>query len=327
MRMKQGLFADAARFLLLGALIVVIVVFGLVNPAFLSATNIMDILRTSSIILLMACGSILIWSTGEINFAVGAQLTLGGAVLGKLMSVLDPSFYPLGIVIALIAVGLTGLIAGVFVINLGVPSFIATLAISLSIDATNIVLTQNTTLFSSNWGSVYTILGQGYVFGIIPLPAVICLALAVGTHLFMNRTRTGNYIYAIGGNQTASRQVGVNVSKIKYIAFVLGSVLIGFAGILQTSINNNVLLTSGTDLLMPSICATVLGATFLTLGKYNVVGSAVAAVLIITLQNGVISCGGAFYMKDIVQGLVLLVAVGVIALVRKGALPSVKFES
>ena len=327
MRVKSNYIQEASRYFLGVALVLVAIVFGIINPRFLSLTNIMDILRTGSVIGLMACGSVLIWSTGEINFAVGAQLTLGSAVLGRLMHVMAPELYPLGVLLTLLVVGLTGIIACVFVVNLGVPSFIATLALSLSLDATNLILTDNTTFFSRNWGKIYTAMGQGFLFKVVPMPVVICLIIAFVTSMFLNRTRTGNYIFAVGGNATASRQVGVRVERIKYLAYFLGSVLIGMAGVLQTSINNNVILTSGTDLQMPSICATVLGATILTPGKYNIPGALVASILIITLQNGVISVGGSFYMKDIVQGAVLLVAVGIMATVRRGGLPSVKFES
>ena len=100
-------------------------------------------------------------------------------------------------------------------------------------------------------------------------------------------------------------------------AFVISSVLCGFAGMLAASYNNSVSLTMGAELMLPAIAATMLSATFLQIGKYNVPGTVLAAILMIVIQNGVISAGYPIYVKDIVQGILLTVAVAAIAIIKK----------
>ena len=108
---------------------------------------------------------------------------------------------------------------------------------------------------------------------------------------------------------------------------MISSVLCGFAGMIAASYNNSVSLTMGAELMLPAIAATMLSATFLQIGKYNVPGTVLAAILMIVIQNGVISAGYPIYVKDIVQGILLTVAVAAIAIIKEDGLPSVKLDN
>lgn len=315
------------KWFLLFALVASAFIFGIIQPRFFNTNNIMEMLRTSSVVGIMALGGILCWSTGDSDFAIGSRCSLGAAVAGAMMVVCDPSLYPVAIVLAVMAGLLSGWLTGVCVVNIGIPSFIATLGISEVINGFVKIMTNDTTLYSANWGSTFIAMGQGYVFGIIPIPVVIFLVLSVIVMVFLLHTRTGHYIYAIGANKTASLQVGVPVNRIKRLAFTLCGGLSAFAGVILASQINSVKLTMGTDLKMPAIVTTILSAAFLTPGRYNVPGAIVAAVLMTMVQNGVITCGGSFYTKDVIQGVILLVALAFIAVVREDGLPDVTFES
>ena len=129
---------------------------------------------------------------------------------------------------------------------------------------------------------------------------------------------------AVGNNQTCCRQVGINVRKIKIIAFIICSLVCGFAGIMAASKTSNVMSTLGSGIMMDAMASAMLGATFLRPGRYNIQGTVVAALLTAIISNGITFCGYPDYIQNIVNGIILLIAVGYIAMTRKEGLPSVK---
>lgn len=328
--MKKESFITArnvmAKYFLLIAIALSIVLFGTLNPVFLNFNNLMDIARTTSVVALLACGMTLIFSTGDMNLALGAQLTFAGAVLARIMSVLSPGFYPVGLLAAIAAGMLSGAVVCIFTVKLHVPAFIVTLGLSTLLNGMNKLLTNNTTFYSKNWGANYTVLGQGMLLKMIPVPVIVCFVLVVVVHIFYERTKLGRYIFAIGANATASRQVGVNVGFVKCMAFVIAGALAGCSGILETSITKYAVITMGADMQLPAICAAALSATFLKPGEYNIPGTVVAAFLMILIQNGVVTAGGAYFWKDIIQGILLTIAVAIIATIRSEGLPTVSLD-
>ena len=103
--------------------------------------------------------------------------------------------------------------------------------------------------------------------------------------------------------------------------------MIAIGGIILGSYSYSVSLTVGQDYQMPAIVAVMLGATFLTPGKYNIIGTVIGAILFTCIQNGIIGMGAPFYIRDAVQGLVLMLAIGTISLTREGGLSKVTFEN
>lgn len=323
--LKHSSVQNLLKYFLLIMLIFVTVAFGILQPAFYNITNIMDILRTAGVIGIMALGCMLVMSTGELNWAMGAQFTMAAGIVGRLMATASPKMYVPAILLACAAAVVTGLLTGVFVIEIGVPSFIASLAMETVLMGVNKLLADNGTYYAPTWGDYFTKIGQGYLFNVIPMPVVIFLILAIIIHVFYEHTSTGRHFCAVGANVVASKQVGLNVNRLKYLAFALGALMCAFAGIIQSSISKNVALSAGSELLMPALCTTMLGATFLKPGKYNIPGTVVAAILMILIENGVVSAGGSFYVKDLIQGAICIVAVGIIAVVRTEGLPKVSF--
>ena len=327
-KMKNSkLLQNIARFFLLFAIIICTIIFYSIQPRFLSSFNVLEMLRTSSVIGILALGGLIIWSTGDADFAIGSRCSLGAAVFGCFLAAFNPNLIPLAMALSVIVGMFGGWLTSLLVIDLGIPAFIATLGISEVINGIVKLMTNDTTLFSANWTEGFIVLGQGFVFNLIPIPIVVFLCLAIIVHIFMEHTKLGHYIFAIGANKTASLQVGVPVNRIKRIAYIIGGGLMSFAGVVLASEIKAVKLTMGTDLKMPAIATTILGAAFLKPGKYNVPGVVVSAVLMTMIQNGIITCGGSFYTKNVVHGVILLIALTFIALVRPDGLPDVTFES
>lgn len=323
--MKHPVVQNLLKYFLLITLVLVSAIFGILEPAFYNLNNIMDILRTASVIGIMALGCMIVMSTGELNWCMGAQFTMAAGIMGRIMAKAPSGMYVPAILIALLLTVLTGLLTGFFVIKVGVPSFIASLAMETVMTGVNKLLCDGGTYFAPTWGSYFTAVGRGFLFDVIPLPVIVMLVLSIVCHFFYEKTPIGRHLCAVGANETASKQVGLNTGKLKYLAFALSALLCGVAGIIQSSISMNVALSAGSELLMPALCTTMLGATFLKPGKYNVPGTAVAAILMILIQNGVVSAGGSFYVKNLIQGAICIVAVGIVAMVRTEGLPKVSF--
>ena len=313
------------KYFLLFATIFVILIFGLIQPKIFDIDNLMDILRTSSVIGMMAVGLSIVMSCKEIDFAVGAEASFVAVIVGKLLE--SPSFdsYLIALFIGMIAIALIGFVNSILVIRVGIPSFIATLGISALIKGLLKFLTDSGTLFSYNWPNSFTFLGQGYLLNIIPIPIIVYGIIALAVIYFTDKTKTGRYIYAIGANPVACTNVGINVKSEKTIAFILCALVCGFSGVVQSSTLNSASYYMGDQNLLNSISTMMLGATFLKPGMFNVPGTVVASILMAVIANVVIMLGATFYMKDIVQGGILLLSIGIIAKIRKEGLPSISF--
>ncbi len=325
-RKKKGVKEQLSRVFLFIALIVIAGIFQAVQTRFLMVNNIMNLLATSSIIGVLALGNMILMSAGEMSFSIGAQCTVIGAVFGKLLAGETSNNLFLAFVLSVAASAAIGLFLAFCTVKIGVPTFVCTLAVATVIDGCTQLLNDGTTLFSKFWPAGFNLM-QMKIGRLVPVAVIVFLCLAVITHVVYEKTRFGRHMYAIGSNPTAANNSGISVTRMRVWAFVISSVFFGFAGMIAASYNNSVSLTMGSELMLPAIAATMLSATFLQIGKYNVPGTVLAAILMIVIQNGVISAGYPIYVKDIVQGALLTVAVAAIAMIKEDGLPSVKLDS
>ncbi len=312
-----------AKYFLLIADVLLLLFFGIMQPGFWQVSNLMDIVSTAALVGVMGMGASIVMMVGGMNFGVGAEATLTATMLGWMLGKGVVHSYVLGIFIALLLIAFMGVIDSYFGVILGVPAFIATLAISKVNDGIVTYLTESKTMFYSNWPASFKYLGQARL-GPMPVMALVFIVLAVVLWFIMDKTRLGTYIQAVGNNPNCCKQVGINVRRIKIIAFIMCSVVCGFAGILSASKTNNVMFTLGSGIMMDAMASAMLGATFLRPGRYNVQGTVVAALLTAIITNGITFCGYPDYIKDIINGIILIIAVGYIAMTRKEGLPSVK---
>lgn len=320
---KGNTIDTVAKYFLLLADLILLLFFGLMQPGFWQISNLMDIVATAALVGVMGMGASIVMMVGSMNFGVGAEATLTATMLGWMLGKGFIHSYVLGILIALLLIAFMGVIDSYFGVVLGVPAFIATLAISKINDGVVTYLTESKTMFYSNWPDSFKYLGQARL-GPVPVMALVFLVLAFILWFIMDKTKLGTYIQAVGNNSNCCKQVGINVRRIKIIAFIMCSVICGFAGILSASKTNNVMFTLGSGIMMNAMASAMLGATFLRPGRYNIQGTVVAALLTAIISNGITFCGYPDYIKDIINGIILIIAVGYIAMTRKEGLPSVK---
>lgn len=320
----QGKKINIGNYSLLFATVLVAILIGIGNPQFFQVANIMEILKTASIVGLMSLGALFPYASGEIDFSLGAQLSLSAVVVGRLM---DAEFaggnYFVCVMIAIACSVIMGFCNSQLIVRLKMPSFVATYGLATAVSGVLIYFTDNTYYFSSNWSDSFTAIGRTYLAGVIPLAALVFIIMAGVVWMLVDKTRTGRYIFAVGANASACNNVGISVKKEKMIAFMLCGVLCGIAGIVNSSIAGNVTATMGDDNLMNATAAIYLGATFWKPGVFNVPGTVIAAILMAVISNGIVMLGASFYMRDVILGAILIISVGIIAVIRKEALPEV----
>lgn len=289
----------------LAALLALVVFFSVRAEAFLTAANLTLISGQAGILLLASLGATLVIVAGSVDLSVGSIALLTGAVVASLIS--DGFGNP--ILVLLIAVGVgaaIGLLNGLVFAYGRVPSFIATLGTLSLFAGIGLTILQGSTINFTNQGIRDLAIGQ--VIPNIQNAALLALLALAVVWFFARRTRFGLYVYAIGGNEKVVELAGVKTRRIKVLILVVSGITAGVAGLLLTAQLGAAGPTLGSQILLDSVAAIVIGGTALS-GGVGGVGRTVLGVLILTvLSNGLNQVGAADYTQTIIKGLVIIVA-------------------
>ena len=252
-----------------------------------------------------AVGMTCVILTSGIDLSVGSVMAITNVVGSMLMVNAGMPILP-AVVITLIIAACIGLINGLLVAYVGVPALITTLAMMTILRGLSFVLCRGMPV----WGlpESFKALGQGYV-GPIPIPVIVMLLIFIIGWIFLNRTKTGRYIYGLGGNKEAVRLSGVNTARIQTLVFVISSFLTGIAGIIMLSRINTGQPKIGTGYEMDAITAVVLGGVSIMGGEGSLFGVLIGVLITGVLSNGMILIDVSEYSQQITKGIVLLLAV------------------
>jgi len=286
--------------------IAIVIVFSILSPrSFATVDNLINITRQISLLVIIATGATLVMSVGEFDLSIGAMASLGGVAAAQLAV----QGYPIVIAFAipLAAAALIGFFSGWIVTRFRVLSFITTLAMGTVIGGLNFRLTGGATVFQ-NIPEGFRFIGQKLTAG-IPLLSFVMIAVAIIFWYIMTHTAFGRKLYAIGGNESASRVAGVNVRRNKNIAFALCSVLAAFTGMLLASRLGSAHPTGGEGLFLTAYAAVFLGMTCFKNGVPNIWGTFVGAAILGVLANGLTILQVPSYMQDVITGGIIIAAV------------------
>ncbi|WP_411247116.1 ABC transporter permease subunit [Shouchella clausii] len=287
-------------------LFLIILIISILNPGFLTAPNLLNVLRQVSINALIAFGMTFVILTGGIDLSVGAILAFSGAVTATLLSSgMDPI---LAILIGLLVGAALGAINGIIIAKGKVAPFIATLATMTIYRGATLMFTDGRPVSNLGDSTLFQMLGGGYFFG-IPMPAITMMISFVILYLILKKTTFGRRVYAVGGNEEASILSGIKVDRIKIYVYSLTGFLAAIAGVILTSRLNSAQPTAGTMYELDAIAAVVLGGTSLTGGKGWIVGTLIGALIIGVLNNGLNLLGVSSFFQQVVKGSVILLAV------------------
>lgn len=304
---------------IVGAIIVFLVLFILFSlscPSFLSFDNIVGTLRQVSILVIVSLGLTFVIIAGQIDLSVGSAVGLAGVVSGLLISKLNFSV-EMGILMAVVVGGILGLLNGLTVTYLKIPSLIATLGTMTIIRGITFIVSDGKPIYALPEKFLY--LGRGYV-GIIPFPLIIMAVLVVLFYIIQRTTRFSVYMYAIGGNRIASRLSGINDRKYINLIFLFSGMLTGLAGVMLASRLGCGLPTAGVGFEMSVITAVLIGGTSINGGVGSLQGTLLGCLIIGFLQNGLVLLNIHSYYQMLINGLILLIAVGMDTARNKAAL-------
>lgn len=310
------------RYGVLWATIILYIVFAAIEGRFFSTQNVFNIIRMASIIGMLAIGLTLYVCVGEFDISFAAIATLSN-VLNILLLMHGYSLYfSWGVCLGL---GVLIQAANAFsVLVVGIPSFIATIGMMGILTGISRYFTNGTTIYASTYPEGFEWLGRTMILGVIPSPVVSFVIVGILGVVFLEFSRRGRYTYAVGGNAEAATHVGINVKKVKLLTFLISGFIAGLAGIVMASLFGSGNPTQGEGFLLPAIIATFLGAVFLRDGLPNARGTIVAALLLAVLENGFVMTDVPYYMKEVVQGAVLIGSVAMVSLLKGKAIPPVK---
>ncbi len=287
--------------------IAVFIFFSIASDAFLTQHNLMNVIRQVSMLGITAVGMTCVILTSGIDLTVGSILGLTGTVCAKLM--VEASMYPaVAVVLALVFACLCGALSAFLITTVRIPPLIATLGLMGTLRGAVYILSGGLPVYG--FTKAFKVIGQGYL-GPVPVPAIIMVLIFIVGHLFINKSKYGRYIYGIGGNEEAVRLSGVNVAAMKYLSYMFSAFCAGVAGIVMLSRLFSAQPTTGSGFEMSVVTAVVLGGISIAGGEGKL-GGVVAGVMIIgILTNGMILLNIDSYWQMVVQGVVLLIAVGV----------------
>jgi ribose transport system permease protein len=288
------------------ALLLLCLIFTITSPHFLTTENIFSTIRSVSFVAILAMGETFAIITGGIDLSVGSLLGFCGCLSALLIHVGWPWLCALAA--GLGAGALLGCVNGQLITRLKLPPFIVTLGMYSMARGLTFVITKGWPV--SGLPPAYMQLGQGY-WWVIPLPVIFMILTALLSGLFLNYTRTGRQIFAIGGNETAAILSGVPVQKVKVIVYSTSGLLAALAGILLVARLGVAQPTSGVGFELDAIAAAVIGGTSLMGGKGTIIGLLIGAAIMGVLRNGLILLGLSAFWQQFAIGLVIILAVAI----------------
>ncbi|HEK1801382.1 TPA: ribose ABC transporter permease [Proteus mirabilis] len=290
------------------ALLLLIVVVSTLSPNFFTLNNIFNILQQTSVNAIMAVGMTLVILTSGIDLSVGSLLALTGAVAA---SMVGADVNALVAVVGALALGAAiGGVTGVIIAKGKVQAFIATLVMMLLLRGVTRVYTDGSPIntgFSDN-ADLFSWFGIGRPFG-IPTPIWLMMIVFLSAWYVLHHTRLGRYIYALGGNEAATRLSGISVDKIKIIVYALCGLLAALASVIEVARLSSAQPMAGNGYELDAIAAVVLGGTSLAGGKGRIMGTLIGALILGFLNNALNLLGISSNSQMIVKAVVILLAV------------------
>lgn len=304
----QRTFDLARQYLGVGStFLLVVLFFSITQPVFFTWENILNVLRSNSVLLLAALGMTFVILGGGFDLSIGSLAALAGVALAIQLQ----AGIPVGIAVIstlagcfLLGFALNGLLIG----RLGFNFFVVTLATLSILRGAALLLSNGLSASTFEWPLVQ-FLGDGNLAG-VPVPAVITLVFYVLAYVVLRNTQFGRMVYAVGGNAEAARLSGIDVPLVRALLYGISGLMAGVAGIVLTGrLTSSQPVTGAIGLELSAAAAVLLGGTSFTGGVGGVVGTVIGALYIGVLQNGLSIAGVPSFWQNVATGLILLLAV------------------
>ncbi|HVO39179.1 MAG TPA: ABC transporter permease [Spirochaetia bacterium] len=298
-----------------------ILFFGVVTKSFLSPGNLINILRSISIVTVIAIGVSLSLSVGGFDLSVGSVASLADAVVISLFI-----WYGRGTVVSIVVAVAVCLVVGGFnaflIVRVRIPDMLATLA--------TMFIFQGVAMTYTNGGSITAnmmmpdgstaagkLTGAFSAIGQVPAIILIMIVVVIVVQIYLSSTKHGRYMYVVGGNMEAARLSGIPLGRYRTAAYLISSAFAALGGIMLASRIGSSQVNAGSAYLMDAVAAAYIGFSLGGSGKPNAVGTFIGAVLIGILQNGLVMVSVPYYAMDIIKGAVLALALALTYIRKK----------
>jgi ribose transport system permease protein len=311
----QKITKTLLKFQSLIALFLMVVAMSFLSDKFLSIDNGWNVMRQISVNVCLSVGMTLVILSDGIDLSVGSILAFSGAVAaGLIKQGLEVPFFNLyvgftflGAALSALAVGgILGYFNGFVITRFKVPPFVATLAMLTIARGLTMLWTGGFPI--TGLGDTFAFIGTGWFLG-IPMPVWISACIVMLAMVMVSKTRFGRHIYAVGGNEKASRLSGLNVKKIRIMVYTIAGILSAAGGLIVTSRLDSAQPNAGFGYELDSIAAVVIGGTSLSGGKGSVFGTVQGALIIGVLNNGLVLLNVSPFWQQVIKGMVILAAV------------------
>lgn len=290
-------------------LLALIVIVAVLCPSFLTPANILSILLAVCIYGVMACGTIFPLLNGGIDLSIGSVAALSGSVMVLVTLMFDSTAggTVLGILLGLAAGGACGLVNGLVSYYFAIPAFVVTLAMkNIVLGIAQHITGQNTIicLYSDlvNW------IGTGRILGVQFLIILFVIVFLIAWFI-LNRSKFGRYTYATGGNETATRYSGINSRRVGIGAYVISGFTAALSGIMLSCFNRQAVATQASGYDGNVLVMLVVGGVSMAGGEGNITGVLFGMLLIGIINNAMILLGIDSIYQDMVQGILIVIAV------------------
>ncbi|BCL74406.1 hypothetical protein JHS3_01420 [Jeongeupia sp. HS-3] len=297
-------FSLSPVFFPLIGLVLVCIAMAATTEHFFDPDNLVNIARQVSVNAIIAVGMTCAILSGGIDLSVGAVMALAGTLMAGLMVAGMP---PEAAIVIGLGVGLVfGVANGFFVAYAGMPPIIVTLATMGIARGLALIYTGGYPIDGlPDW---FAFFGSGHVLG-IQAPVLIMALVFVAAYVLLDHTPVGRYIYAIGGNEEATRLSGVRVPRYKLLVYGLSGLTASIAGLVLTSRLMSGQPNAGVSFELDAIAAVVMGGTAISGGRGSIVGTLIGAVMLGVLNNGLNMMGVSPYVQNIIKGVIILLAI------------------
>jgi ribose transport system permease protein len=300
-RRLSQLWQSLGMAIVLLALCIIMAIFA---PHFFTFRNIINVARQVSINAILAAGMTFVILTGGIDLSVGSALAVAGVFSVWLTTKGVPDVF--AVLAGVVTGGLCGTLNGVLISRFKLSPFIVTLGALTYLRGVAYVTTGAYPLIKSDLG--FAFLGEGSV-GFLPWPVIIALIVFLVGYIVLKRTVFGRRIYAIGGNEQAARLSGIPVDRILIWVYTISGACAGIAGIIFSARLLSGEPTGGDGYELDAIAAVILGGTSFTGGVGSILGTAIGALIIGVLNNGLVLMNVPFFYQLIIKGAVIIFAV------------------
>ncbi|MFM0040514.1 ABC transporter permease [Paraburkholderia sediminicola] len=305
-RIAQLLLQGDRPYALYGAFAILLVVFSLASPWFLSIDNFLNIGRQTALVSIVAIGMTFVIIARQIDLSVGSTLALSGMSAALAMAYVGDNWI-IGAIAGIGAGAIVGALNGVVTTRLNIPSFLVTLGTLSAARGLALMVTTTRPVIITN-DSFIAIFGEGDIFG-VPVPIIWTLLAVIAGILLLHYSVFGRQIYAAGGNPTAALYSGINTRRVTTLAFILTGALAGLAALVLSARSHAARPDVVQGLELDVIASVTLGGCSLFGGRGFVLGTLLGSLIIGTLNNGLVLLGVSSSLQLVIKGAIIVAAV------------------